>query len=184
MTPAAPRPGSRLSRDAGPRWLIALALLGLVAAVFHPVREHDFVGYDDHVYITDNPDLRAGLTPGNVVQAFTESFDANWIPLTRISLQLDSELYGLELAGFLLTDVAFPALSALLLFAALVRMTRAMWPSAFVAAVFAVHPLHVESVAWAAERKDALAAATNTSSGSFSSTARESRAAYRAQDGR
>jgi tetratricopeptide (TPR) repeat protein len=157
MPPAAPKSGSRHSRAAAPRWLVALALLGLVAAVFHPVREHDLVGYDDHAYITDNPDLRSGLTPENVVRAFTESFDANWIPLTRISLQLDSEFYGLEPAGFLITNAVFHALSALLLFAALTRMTRAMWPSAFVAAVFAVHPLHVESVAWAAERKDALA---------------------------
>jgi hypothetical protein len=157
MPPAARSPGSRRSCAAGPRWLVALALLGLVAAVFHPVREHDFSGYDDDVYITDNPHLRSGLTPENVVRAFTEPYFANWIPLTRISFQLDYELYGLEPAGYLLTNAVLHALSTLLLFAALTRMTRATWPSAFVAAVFAVHPLHVESVAWAAERKDALA---------------------------
>ena len=157
MPSAARSPGSRCSRAAGPRWLIALVLLGLVAAVFHPVREHDLVRYDDDVYITENPHLRSGLTPGNLVRAFTEPYFANWIPLTMISFQLDHELYGPEPAGYLLTNAVLHALSTLLLFAALTRMTRAMWPSAFVAAVFAVHPLHVESVAWAAERKDVLA---------------------------
>jgi tetratricopeptide (TPR) repeat protein len=157
MPLAAPSPGSRSNRAACLRWLVALALLGLVVAVFHPVRKHEFTGYDDKVYITDNPYLRSGLTPENVMRAFTEPYFSNWIPLTRISFQLDYELYGLEPAGYLLTNAVLHALSTLLLFAALVRMTRATWPSAFVAAVFAVHPLHVESVAWAAERKDALA---------------------------
>ena len=157
MPPAAPSPDSQHSRAASSRWLIALALLGLVAAVFHPVRDHDFVQYDDTVYITDNPNLRAGLTFENMVRTFTEPYESNWIPLTWISLQLNYELDGLEPAGFLITNAILHALSTLLLFAALVRMTRAIWPSAFVAAVFAIHPLHVESVAWAAERKDALA---------------------------
>ena len=156
MRTADPSPGTRRSRTAAPRWLIALALLGLIAAVFHPVREHDFVEYDDSVYITENPYLRSGLTTENVLRAFSESYESNWIPLTWISFQLNYELGGLEPAGFLLTNVILHALSTLLLFAALTRMTRALWPSAFVAAVFAVHPLHVESVAWAAERKDAL----------------------------
>jgi tetratricopeptide (TPR) repeat protein len=157
MPSAAPNSDSRSSSAARARWLVALALLGLVAAVFHPVREHEFSRYDDDVYITGNPYLRSGLTTENVVRAFSEPYFANWIPLTSISYQLDYEFYGLEPAGFLLTNVLLHALSTLLLFAALVRMTRATWPSAFVAAVFAVHPLHVESVAWAAERKDALA---------------------------
>ncbi len=157
MPSADPSPRSRHSRRTVPRWLIALALLGLVAAVFHPVRNHDFVEYDDSVYITENPYLPSGLTAENVMRAFSEPYESNWIPLTWISFQLDYELYGLEPAGFLLTNVILHAFSTLLLFAALMRMTRAIWPSAFVAAVFAVHPLHVESVAWVAERKDALA---------------------------
>jgi len=157
MRPADPNPGSQRNPTSALRWLIALALLGLVAAVFHPVREHDFLKYDDGVYITENPYLRSGLTTENVVRAFTEPYESNWIPLTWISFQLNYELHGLEPAGFLLTNVVLHALSTLLLFAALTRMTRATWPSAFVAAVFAIHPLHVESVAWAAERKDALA---------------------------
>ena len=173
MPPAAPSPGSRHDRATGPRWLVALALLGLVVAVFHPVREHDFTGYDDNYHVTDNLHLRSGLTLENAARAFTDSYFAirahaqgrphralggwRWIPLTTISFQLDYELYGLEPAGFLLTNVVLHALSTLLLFAALTRMTRAMWPSAFVAAVFAIHPLHVEPVAWVAARPDALA---------------------------
>jgi len=153
------------------RWLVALALVALVAAVFHPMRENEFTGYDDSFYITDNPYLRSGLTAENVMRAFTEPYEAlrarergephralgwHWIPLTWISFLLDYELYGLEPAGFLLTNAILHALSTLLLFAALARMTRAIWPSAFVAAVFAIHPLHVESVAWVVERKDTL----------------------------
>jgi len=172
MPPTAPSPGSRRSRAAGPRWLVALALLGLVAAVFHPVREHDFTGFDDGFHITENPYLRSGLTPENVVRAFTAPFVAmrayargrphralgwHWVPLTTISFQLNYALHGFEPAGFLLTNVALHAISTLLLFAVLARMTRATWPSAFVAAVFAIHPLHVEPVAWVAARTDALA---------------------------
>ena len=164
MPLAAPSPGSRRNRAACLRWLVALALLGLVAAVFHPVREHDFTGYDDNVYITDNPYLRSGLTPENVVRAFTEPYESNWIPLTWISFQLDYELYGLEPAGFLLTNAVLHALSTLLLFAALTRMTRAIWASAFVAAVFAVHPLHgVRFPGWASS--SALGASTSTALG-------------------
>jgi tetratricopeptide (TPR) repeat protein len=157
MAVSAPSPKTSRISTTGPRWLVGLALLGLVAAVFHPVREHDFVEYDDDVYITGNPNLRSGLTPENLVRAFAEPYEANWIPLTWISFQLDYELYGLEPGGYLFTNIILHALSTLLLFASLVRMTRNTWPSAFVAAVFAVHPLHVESVAWVAERKDALA---------------------------
>ena len=125
MRPADPNPGSQRNPTSALRWLIALALLGLVAAVFHPVREHDFLKYDDGVYITENPYLRSGLTTENVVRAFTEPYESNWIPLTWISFQLNYELHGLEPAGFLLTNVVLHALSTLLLFAALTRMTRA-----------------------------------------------------------
>jgi hypothetical protein len=157
MPSAAPSPVSLRGRVNCHRWLVALVLLGLIAAVFHPVREHEFVQYDDDAYITDNPFLHPGLTPENVVRAFTEPYEGYWIPLTWVSFQLDYELYGLDPGGFLLTNAILHALSTLLLFAALARMTRAMWLSAFVAAVFAIHPLHVESVAWATERKDVLA---------------------------
>lgn len=139
-----------------PHRIVPFLLLALTAVVFHPVRGHEFVDYDDHVYILENPNLRDGLGVESVVRAFTTPHAANWIPLTWISLQIDRELYGLDPAGYHLTNVALHALSAVLLFFALVRMTRAPWPSAFAAAVFALHPLHVESVAWASERKDVL----------------------------
>jgi arylsulfatase A-like enzyme/Tfp pilus assembly protein PilF len=139
-----------------PHWLVPILLVALVFAVFLQVRDHEFVDYDDHPYILENPNLRDGLGLESATRAFTTPYVANWIPLTWISLQIDHELYGLEPAGYHLTNVALHALSAVLLFFALARMTRAPWPSAFVAAVFAVHPLHVESVAWATERKDTL----------------------------
>ena len=139
-----------------PHRIVPFLLLALTAVVFQPVRDHEFVDYDDHVYVVENPNLRDGLGVESVVRAFTTPYTANWIPLTWISLQIDHEFYGLEPAGYHLTNVALHTLSALLLFFALSRMTRAPWPSAFVAAVFAIHPLHVESVAWATERKNVL----------------------------
>ncbi|MEE8476669.1 MAG: tetratricopeptide repeat protein [Myxococcota bacterium] len=132
-----------------------LVLTGLFA-VYGQVRNHTFVGYDDNLYITENAVVREGLGLSSAIRAFSEPHETNWIPLTWISLQLDHSLYGLEPAGYLLTNVFLHAASALLLFLAFARMTGAPWPSGFVAAVFALHPLHVESVAWASERKDAL----------------------------
>ncbi|MFQ5416155.1 MAG: tetratricopeptide repeat protein [Myxococcota bacterium] len=140
------------SRDAA----IALALCALTFAVYFQVRNHAFVDYDDRVYILDNPNLRDGPSLKTIARSFREPYETNWIPLTWVSLQLDHALFGSEPAGYLLENVALHALSALLLYLALARMTGARWPSCFVAAVFAVHPLHVESVAWAAERKDTL----------------------------
>jgi Flp pilus assembly protein TadD len=124
--------------------------------VFFEVRDHDFVDYDDPAYILDNPNFHTGPSLEAAIRAFTTPHETNWIPLTWISLQIDYALYGADPTGYHLTNVALHALSSLLLFLVLSRMTGARWRSAFVAAVFAVHPLHVESVAWAAERKDAL----------------------------
>ena len=135
---------------------IALGLLLLTAAVFAPVRHHEFVNYDDQVYIVENPYLQTGLSPESVWRALTRPRFYNWIPLTSISLQIDHALYGFEPAGYLLTNVALHGAATLALFLALMRMTAAPGRSAFVAAVFAVHPLHVESVAWATSRKDVL----------------------------
>ncbi len=143
----------RAVRRRGP---IALALLLLTVAVFQGVRHHDFVRYDDQVYVTENPQLRGGPGWSSLARAFTPYF-TNWIPLTSLSLQLDFALYGLEPAGYLLTNVALHAASAVLLFLGLSQLTGAVGRSAFAAAVFAVHPLHVESVAWVSERKDVLA---------------------------
>jgi len=125
-------------------------------AVYAPVRDHEFVNYDDDLYIVENQNLRAPLGLESVRRAFASPYETNWIPLTWLSLHVDYALYGTEPAGYHLTNVGLHALSTVLLFFALSRMTRATWPSAFVAAVFALHPLHVESIAWASERKDTL----------------------------
>jgi tetratricopeptide (TPR) repeat protein len=137
------------------RGLLALVLVALTAAVFQGVRQHDFVRYDDHVYVSENPQLRAGLGRTSLAAAFRPYF-TNWIPLTALSLQLDHALYGFEPRGYLLTNLALHAASVVLLLLGLSRLTGAVGRSAFATAVFAVHPLHVESVAWVSERKDVL----------------------------
>jgi tetratricopeptide (TPR) repeat protein len=136
--------------------MIALLLIAASFAVYAQVRGHEFVSYDDNLYIIENPNLRAPLGLQSVRRAFASTYETNWIPLTWISLHVDYALYGLDPAGYHLTNVALHALSAVLLFFGLSRMTQSTGASAFVAAVFALHPLHVESVAWAAERKDVL----------------------------
>lgn len=135
---------------------IALALFGAVCALYAPVAGHSFVDYDDYIYIVNNPNLPGGFTWAKVVAAFTLPYESNWIPLTWLSLQLDYELFGHDPSGYLLENVVLHGLSSVLLFFAFMRMSGALWCSAFVAAAFALHPLHVESVAWAAERKDTL----------------------------
>jgi tetratricopeptide (TPR) repeat protein len=138
---------------------ICVLLLLSILAVYAQVRSHDFVNYDDPQYVTQNPEVRAGLTWHGVVWAFTSAHDSNWIPLTWLSHMLDGELFGLESGAHHFTNVALHAFGTLLLFGFLRRMTGARWRSAFVALAFALHPLHVESVAWVAERKDVLSAA-------------------------
>lgn len=134
---------------------IALALVNLV--VYLQVLNHDFVDYDDEDYVTKNPQVIAGITWKGVLYAFTETdLTANWHPLTWLSHMLDCQLFGLNPLGHHLTSLLFHIANTLLLFWILKRMTGAVWPSAFVAAAFALHPLHVESVAWVAERKDVL----------------------------
>jgi Tfp pilus assembly protein PilF len=138
------------------RALAALLVLVCVAT-YHPVLRHDFVDYDDDVYVTENPRVRAGLTPGGVVWAFTTGHAANWHPLTWLSHMLDVTLFGLAPGAHHGVSLVLHVGNTLLLFAGLCRMTGAPWRSALVAALFAAHPLHVESVAWVAERKDVLA---------------------------
>ena len=136
-----------------------LIYIGLVAgtfAAYEPVRHNEFVNYDDRGYITENPNINGGITRHSVIWAFTKAHLANWYPLTWLSHMLDIEIYGLNPQGHHITSILIHTASSLLLFWVLLRMTNAIWPSAFVAAVFAVHPLHVESVAWAVERKDVL----------------------------
>jgi tetratricopeptide (TPR) repeat protein len=136
--------------------LIYVALCAVTLAAFEPVRRNGFVNYDDDKYVTENHHVRSGLTPDSVIWAFTKPHASNWHPLTWLSHMLDCRLFGLNPAGHHLTSVILHLVNALLLFAALRSMTGSIWPSAFVAAAFAVHPLRVESVAWVAERKDVL----------------------------
>jgi tetratricopeptide (TPR) repeat protein len=133
--------------------------LGLAAAtlVFYAgVIDNAFVNYDDDLYITDRVEVEEGLAPESLAWAFTSTQGANWFPLTRLSWLLDAQLFGVEPHAFHATSLALHVANALLLFWALVRLTGTLGPSAFVAGVFALHPLHVESVAWAAARKDVL----------------------------
>ncbi|UCE85338.1 MAG: tetratricopeptide repeat protein [Deltaproteobacteria bacterium] len=138
------------------RVLIAIALVAATVAAYAPLRHNDFVQYDDNIYITENPNLPLGFSREGLSWAFFGGYEANWIPLTWLSLIADYRLHALDPRGYHATNLALHVLGSLLLFAAFARMTRAPWQSGFVAAVFALHPLHVESVAWASERKDAL----------------------------
>jgi protein O-mannosyl-transferase len=132
--------------------LLALVTLG----VFLPVGWHDFVNYDDSDYVTANAHVQTGLKWSNVTWAFVTGHASNWHPLTWLSHMLDCQLFGQRAGAHHLVSVGFHILNTLLLFMVFRRMTGALWRSAFVAAVFALHPLHVESVAWASERKDVL----------------------------
>ncbi len=127
--------------------------------VFWQVRNFDFVNYDDNEYVYENPHVVNGLTFDNIIWAFTTGDAANWHPLTWFSLMLDCQLSlpGGPNPGWMhLVNLLLHLVNTLLLFAVLKRMTGSLWPSAFVAAAFALHPMHVESVAWIAERKDVL----------------------------
>ena len=154
--PQRPRQILNLGWSLPARSLLAIGLLALTCAVYAQVGGHDFVDWDDPVGILDNPALRATGPIDAVERAFTSTLNANWIPLTVLSLQASYAAHGLAPAGYLLANVALHAIGALLLFLALSRMTRAPGASFFVAALFAIHPLHVESVAWASARKDVL----------------------------
>jgi tetratricopeptide (TPR) repeat protein len=135
---------------------VALLLAVGTVAVFARACGNDFVNYDDFPYVTQNANVRAGLTLKSIWWALTSTELANWHPLTWLSLQLDAQLFGLDPWGFHLTNVLLHAANVCLLFAFLQATTGALWSSAIAAALFAVHPLHVESVAWVAERKDVL----------------------------
>jgi hypothetical protein len=142
-----------------PQFLVICGGLLLVTlALYWPSLSCDFVNYDDLGYVTENSHIQAGLNWANVKWAFTAGYESNWHPLTWLSHTLDCQLYGLKPAGHHLTNLLFHLANTLLLFGVLRQMTGAMWPSAFVAALFACHPAHVESVAWVSERKDVLSA--------------------------
>ena len=135
---------------------ICLVLAAITFAVFGQTLRHEFVNYDDDDYVYENPVVARGLTLNGIVWAFTHVHAANWHPLTWLSHMLDCQLYGLHPGGHHLTNVLLHTATVIALFLVLRQMTGAFWRSAFVAAVFAIHPLRVESVAWVAERKDVL----------------------------
>ena len=137
--------------------LIGLLLVAITLVAFWQVLGNGFIKFfDDGEYILQNHFVSDGLTKTGIVWAFTKSHSGNWHPLTWLSHMLDCQLYGLKPTGHHLTSLLFHIANILLLFLLLARMTGAVWRSAFVAALFAIHPLHVESVAWVAERKDML----------------------------
>lgn len=138
--------------------LLGLLLLGLTIGVYWQVLNFDFIFFDDPDYVFENPHVRAGMTWSGVVWAFTSFDAANWHPLTWLSHMVDVQLYGLNPAGHHLTNVILHAVNSLLLFLMLKETTNALWRSFLVAALFALHPLHIESVAWVSERKDVLCA--------------------------
>ncbi|MEY2495489.1 MAG: protein O-mannosyl-transferase [Verrucomicrobiota bacterium] len=145
------------ARQSGPViLLVCLALVALTWLVFGQTLRHGFVNYDDPSYVYENPTVIKGLTLEGLKWAFTHSHARNWHPLTTLSHVLDCQLFGVEPGGHHFTNVLLHTVTVLLLFFLLWQMTGAYWRSAFVAAIFAIHPLRVESVAWVAERKDVL----------------------------
>ena len=144
------------------RWTffaVCACLAVVTCAVFAQTFRFDFVNYDDPQYVYQNTRITSGIDFANIAWAFSHIHSENWHPLTTITHMLDCQLHGLKAGWHHFTNVVLHCLAVVLLFVALKRMTGALWRSAFVSAVFAVHPLHVESVAWIAERKDVLSAA-------------------------
>ena len=137
-------------------FLVSLCLIVVIIVPYWQVINFDFVGYDDELYVTKNLNVQKGFTAEGVKWAFTSFHSANWHPLTWLSHMLDCELYGLNPTGHHWTNVELHIVNTLLLFFILFKMTGVLWRSALVAALFALHPLHVESVAWISERKDVL----------------------------
>ena len=138
--------------------MICAALVAAVFFAFGPLLagDYEFFNVDDDDYVAQNRNVQNGLTHDGIRWAFTAFHSHNWHPLTWLSLQLDASLFGLVPWGFRLTNILLHAIDAVLLFAVFRRMTGSLWPSAAVAALFALHPLHVESVAWICGRTDVL----------------------------
>ena len=133
---------------------VCICLVVLTWMVFGRTLWDDFVNYDDPRYVYQNTRITSGLNISGIAWAFTHIHSENWHPLTTITHMLDCQLYGLKASGHHFTNLLLHTIAVLLLFVLLQQMTGALWRSAFVAALFAIHPLHVESVAWVAERKD------------------------------
>lgn len=140
------------------RLLVCVALIVLTTAAFWQINSNDFINYDDDLYIYQNDHIKDGLNRQSFLWAFTTTSNNNWHPLTWLSYMLDYQFSGLSPHGYHLTNLLLHLANVILLFLVFNRMTGALWPSAMVAALFALHPLHVQSVAWVAERKDVLSA--------------------------
>jgi len=142
--------------DTRTKVLICIFLIVATFCIYSQVQDHEFINFDDNKYIADNLNVQAGLTIESIKWAFTPSHTSYWHPMTWLSHMLDYQLYGLHAKGHHLTSLFLHIANALILFIVLSRMTGKLWQSGFVAAMFAFHPLNVESVAWAAERKNVL----------------------------
>jgi len=136
--------------------LVILIIIAMVLYIYWPVQDYGFIYFDDDVYVTQNIHLQSGITTDGLRWAFTTTYFGLWNPLTWLSLMLDYRIFGLNAGGYHWTNVILHILNAVLLFFLLRILTGAEWRSAFVAALFAVHPINVESVAWIAERKNVL----------------------------
>src|ERR1051326_6675723 len=135
---------------------LSILLIAATIAAYWPLNACDFINYDDHDYVTENPHVLKGFTLPGVVWAFSTTHAGNWHPLTWLSHMLDVQWFALRSGAHHLTGLVFHIGNSLLLFFLFKKMTGAIWRSAMVAALFALHPLHVESVAWISERKDVL----------------------------
>lgn len=136
--------------------LIVLALIVITIGVYWPVQKYDFINFDDNVYITQNSRVQSGITPEGIQWAFRTKYFGLWNPIVWVSFMVDYELFGLNAGGYHWTNVILHLLNAVLLFFLLRNLTGSVWRSVFVAALFAVHPMNVESVAWISERKNVL----------------------------
>jgi Tfp pilus assembly protein PilF len=140
----------------GRRWLLIVLLCAVTVVIYAPVRQFEFLNYDDYAYVVENPHVASGLSAANLRWAFTAFEAGNWHPLTWLSHMIDCQVFGPEPAGHHLTNLAIHMLNTVLVFVVLLTMTSQLWWSYFVALLFALHPLNVESVAWIAERKNVL----------------------------
>jgi hypothetical protein len=139
------------------RYSLICLILGLITfAVFYQVHGFKFITYDDPSYVYNNPDIQSGVTLESIKWAFATGWTGYWHPLTWLSYMLNWQLFGSNPAGYHIVNLIFHIINTLLLFIVLGQMTRSIWPSAFAAALFALHPLHVQSVTWVSELKDML----------------------------
>ena len=145
-------------KDTWAKVVICIFLMIATFCIYSQVQDHDFIILDDYTYIAESSLVQAGLTNESILRAFTTQHLGGWLPIASLSHMLDYELYGSNPKGHLLTNLFFHISNSLLLFLVLLRMTGAIWQSAFVATMFALHPLNVESVAWVVERRNVLGA--------------------------